>query len=81
METKVALITGSTSGIGMAIANKFAAEGIHIIFNGLEKEGPEIAKEMGQKYKVKTWYSPADMLKPEEIADMLKGGEKRVGKD
>jgi 3-hydroxybutyrate dehydrogenase len=80
MEKKVALITGSTSGIGMGIATKFAAEGYNIIFNGLEKEGPDIAREIGEKNKVKTWYSPANMLKPEEIVAMVQQGEKEMGK-
>lgn len=79
MKNKVALITGSTSGIGMGIAEKFASEGYDIIFNGLEKEGPEIAKGIGEKYKVKTWYSAANMLKPEEIVEMIKQGEKEMG--
>ncbi|HET8963975.1 MAG TPA: 3-hydroxybutyrate dehydrogenase [Chitinophagales bacterium] len=80
MEKNVALITGSTSGIGMGIANKFAAEGYSIVFNGLEKEGPDIAKDVAKKYNVKTIYSPANMLKPEEIKEMVKQGEKELGK-
>ena len=79
MAQKTALITGSTSGIGMAIAEKFASEGYNIIFNGLEKEGPDIARDVAAKNKVKTFYSPANMLKPEEIAEMIKQGEKEVG--
>lgn len=80
MEKKVALITGSTSGIGMGIANKFAAEGYNIVFNGLEKEGPDIAKEVAKKNNVKTIYSPANMLKPEEIKEMVTHGEKELGR-
>lgn len=80
MGKKVALITGSTSGIGMGIATKFASEGFNIIFNGLEKEGPDIAKEIGEKNKVKTWYSSANMLKPDEILEMVTQGEKEMGR-
>jgi 3-hydroxybutyrate dehydrogenase len=76
---KTALITGSTSGIGMGIAEKFASEGYNIIFNGLEKNGADIAREIGEKNKVKTWYSPANMLKPEEILEMIQQGENEVG--
>jgi 3-hydroxybutyrate dehydrogenase len=79
MAQKTALITGSTSGIGMGIAEKFASEGYNILFNGLEKEGPDIAKDIGQKYKVKTFYSSANMLKPEEILNMVKEGENALG--
>jgi 3-hydroxybutyrate dehydrogenase len=79
MKKGTALITGSTSGIGLGIAEKFAADGYDILFNGLEKEGPEIAKAMGDKYKIKTFYSPANMLKPEEIRKMVTDGEQALG--
>ena|ERR1700756_442865 len=80
MKKKVALITGSTSGIGMGIAKKFASEGYNIVFNGLEKNGADIAKEIGKKNKVKTIYSGANMLKEEEIEEMVAQGEKEFGK-
>ncbi|HXC06634.1 MAG TPA: 3-hydroxybutyrate dehydrogenase [Bacteroidia bacterium] len=79
MQTGTALITGSTSGIGLGIAEKFASGGYNIIFNGLEKGGPQIAQSMGAKYGVKTFYSPANMLKPEEIRNMAAEGEKATG--
>ena len=41
------LITGSTSGIGLGIAEAFAKNGDHIIFNGLEANGVEIAQSIG----------------------------------
>jgi 3-hydroxybutyrate dehydrogenase len=77
---KTVLITGSTSGIGMGIAKKFASEGHNIIFNGLEKDGPDIAREVAEKNKIKTLYSAANMLKPDEILEMVKQGEKEFGK-
>jgi len=80
METKVALITGSTSGIGMGIAKKFASEGYDIIFNGLEKDGPDIAEDIAKKNNVKSFYSAANMLKPDEILKMITDGEKKLGK-
>ncbi len=76
---KAALITGSTSGIGMAIATKFAKEGYNIIFNGLEKEGPEIARNIGETNKVETMYSPANMMLPTEIVQMVRDAEKKFG--
>jgi len=78
-KNSVVLITGSTSGIGLGIAEKFASQGFNIIFNGLEKEGPEIANKVAEENKVKTWYSPANMMKPEEITAMIKEGEKQLG--
>src|SRR5437764_646759 len=79
MKTKVALITGSTSGIGMGIAEKFASEGYNIIFNGLEKNGPDIADEVAKKHSIKTFYSPANMLRADEITAMITEGEKKLG--
>jgi 3-hydroxybutyrate dehydrogenase len=68
---KTVLITGSTSGLGLGVAVEFAKAGYNIVFNGLEKEGPEIAIEVAKKYNVGTLYSPANMLKPEEITAMV----------
>jgi 3-hydroxybutyrate dehydrogenase len=73
------LITGSTSGIGLGIAKAFAKKGHNIIFNGLEKEGPDIASEVSKEYKVKTMYSSANVLKASEIAAMVTNGEKKFG--
>ena len=68
---KTVLITGSTSGIGLGIAKEFAKEKYNIIFNGLEAEGPQIALDIAKEYGIKTQYSPANMLKPEEIKGMI----------
>ena len=68
---KTVLITGSTSGIGLGIAKEFAKEKYNIVFNGLETDGPQIAENIGKEYGIKTLYSPANMLKPEEIKAMI----------
>ncbi len=68
---KTVLITGSTSGIGLGIAKEFANEKYNIIFNGLEPDGPQIAEKIGKEYGIKTMYSPANMLNPEEIKSMI----------
>jgi len=74
-------VTGSTSGIGLAIARAFAAQGSNITINGfgdkaaIEKERAGIEKD----FKVKAIYSPADMSKPAEIADMIRTSEKTFG--
>ena len=60
-----ALVTGSTSGIGLAIARALAKEGADIVINGfgdktaIEGERVKIEKEFG----VKAFYNPADMSK------------------
>ena len=81
LKGKSALVTGSTSGIGLAIARAMAAQGANVTINGfgdkaaIEKERSGIEKEFG----VKAVYSPADMTKPAEIADMIKTAEKTFG--
>src|SRR6185312_15554700 len=81
LKGKSALVTGSTSGIGLAIARALAAEGANVTINGfgdkaaIEKERAGIEKEFG----VKAIYSAADMTKPAEIAEMVKTTEKTFG--
>jgi 3-hydroxybutyrate dehydrogenase len=78
---KSALVTGSTSGIGLAIARALAAQRANVTINGfgdkaaIEKERAGIEKEFG----VKAAYSGADMTKPAEIADMVHTAEKTFG--
>lgn len=77
---KVALITGSTSGIGLGIAIEFAKAGYNLILNGLETDGPQIAEKVGKEYNIKAIYHPANMLKPDEIKSMIKTGIDVFGK-
>lgn len=82
LKGKNAIITGSTSGIGLAIAHALAAEGCNVLFNGFGDKG-EIAalvKDTQQKYGVKTDYSPADMTKPKEIAEMVEMCDRMFGR-
>jgi 3-hydroxybutyrate dehydrogenase len=78
---KTAVVTGSTSGIGLAYARKFASAGANVVINGfgtpadIEKERSAIETD----YKVKALYSSADMTKPAEIAEMIALGEKSLG--
>jgi 3-hydroxybutyrate dehydrogenase len=82
LKNKTALVTGSTSGIGMVIARSLAAEGCNIMLNGLGKpdEIKALQEEFRQKYKVQVEYSAADMTKPDEIAQMIHDTEKHFGK-
>lgn len=77
--SKNAIITGSTSGIGLGIARKFAEAGYNICFNGLEDNGAEIAEKIGNEFGVTTMYSAANMLNPDEINDMVKIAEGAFG--
>lgn len=71
MENKTVLITGSTSDIGLGIAEAFAQEGYTIIFNRIELNGAEIAYEVAQKYKIKHLFSGANMLQPKALREMV----------
>jgi 3-hydroxybutyrate dehydrogenase len=81
LKNRTAVVTGSTSGIGLAIARALAKEGANVTINGfgeaaaIEKERAGIEKEFG----VKAAYSPADMTKPDEIAAMVAAAEKTFG--
>ena len=77
--SKNAIITGSTSGIGLGIARKFAEAGYNICFNGLEANGAEIAEAVGKEFGVKAIFSGANMLKPDEINAMVKTAEETFG--
>jgi 3-hydroxybutyrate dehydrogenase len=74
---KTALITGSTSGIGLGIAKVLATHGANIVLNGFgdvdaaKREFRDIDTEIG--------YHPGDMSKPEQIADLLAYAERTMG--
>lgn len=72
MKTKTVLITGSTSGIGLAIAKKFAKKGYNIMFHGLEKNGAEIAEKLGAEHQVKVAYSNANLITSEAVEGLIK---------
>ncbi len=77
LKGKTAVVTGSTSGIGLGIAKSLAAQGANIVLNGFgDAEGPkaEVAA-MG----VQVAYHGADMSKPSEIEAMIAYAEKTFG--
>jgi 3-hydroxybutyrate dehydrogenase len=81
LKGKNAVVTGSTSGIGLGIARAFAKDGANVVINGfgdkaeIEKERAAIETEFG----VKAIHSAADMTKPAEIAAMIKSAETTLG--
>ncbi len=81
LQDKVAIVTGSTSGIGQGIARALAAKGCHIVINGFGDAG-EIEKEraaMEKEFGVKILYHGANMLKPDEIADLVSTAASTLG--
>ena len=80
-KNKTALITGSTSGIGLAIANDFAAKGANLVINGLgnKAELDKICEQIISKHSITCIHSNADMLVPEEIRNMIVEGTKYFG--
>jgi 3-hydroxybutyrate dehydrogenase len=73
LDGKVAIVTGSTSGIGLGIARSFATAGASVVINGFGKpdEINDTLEGLQRETGTKTVYSAADMTKPDEIAGMV----------
>ncbi|MEH2512962.1 3-hydroxybutyrate dehydrogenase [Nitrobacteraceae bacterium AZCC 1564] len=78
---KSAIVTGSTSGIGFGIARGLAASGANIMLNGFgdATEIEAIRADLAGEHSIKVLYSPADMTKPQDIADMVAQAENEFG--
>lgn len=77
---KTAIITGSTSGIGLGIAKGFAAQGINLVINGFgDKDKIEQERAALEAMGVKVIYNSADMTKPNEITAMINDAAKEFG--
>jgi len=74
---KTALVTGSTSGIGLGIAKALAMHGANIVLNGFGDV--DAARAQFRDIDAEIGYHPADMSKPEQIADMMAYAESTLG--
>jgi 3-hydroxybutyrate dehydrogenase len=82
LKGKSAVVTGSTSGIGMALAKALAVEGVDIVLNGFGDAAAIEAARAGieSEHGVKVRYHGADMTKPAEIAEMVAYAKAQFGR-
>jgi len=82
LKGKVAIVTGSTSGIGLGIAKALAADGADVVLNGFgEAQAIEkLRRELAGTHGVKVSYSGADMMEPPEIVGMVETATREHGR-
>ncbi|MBI2312410.1 MAG: 3-hydroxybutyrate dehydrogenase [Betaproteobacteria bacterium] len=82
LKGRSAIVTGSTSGIGLGIARAVAREGADVMLNGFGEAARirRLCEELAAEFKVKVGFSGADMSKPGEIAAMVEQATKELGK-
>jgi 3-hydroxybutyrate dehydrogenase len=78
---KTAVITGSTSGIGLAIAHQLASEGCNIVVNSFSDtdEDHAIAKSVARKHSARAAYIKADMSKPDDCRELIAKAADKFG--
>ncbi|MCH1929585.1 3-hydroxybutyrate dehydrogenase [Shewanella acanthi] len=81
LKGRVALITGSTSGIGLATAHVLAEQGCNLLLHGLmsDVEGAILAADFAEQYHIKTFFSNADLRDAKSIHDFMDAGVKALG--
>jgi 3-hydroxybutyrate dehydrogenase len=82
LKSLAAIVTGSTSGIGLGIAKAFAAAGADVMLNGFgdAAEIEAIRLSLERQHDVRARYDGADMTKPEEIRRLVAAAEREFGK-
>ena len=81
LKGKMAIVTGSTSGIGLGIASALAAEGCAVMLNGFGEANAieALRSKLANEHGVSVAYSPANMAKPQEIRDLVTDTLRRLG--
>jgi 3-hydroxybutyrate dehydrogenase len=82
LKGKVAVVTGSTSGIGLAIARALAQDGADVMLNGFGDQAAidALRKDMAKEFGVRVAYDGADMSRPAEIARMIENATRELGR-
>lgn len=82
LKNKIAVVTGSTSGIGLGIAKAFAKQGADVALNSFiaDKESDRLVKELAAETGVRVTFVKADMSKPAEIYSMVEQVTKEFGR-
>jgi 3-hydroxybutyrate dehydrogenase len=79
--SKTAIVTGSTSGIGLAVARALAAEGCRLVFNGFGDRTAidALMADVAARHGVEAIHHPADVSRPAEVRDLVATAEQRFG--
>lgn len=82
LKGKVALVTGSTSGIGLGIARALAAEGADIMLNGFgdAAEIEALRTDLAKEFDIKVAYNGADLSKPDQVAALVQTTKEELGR-
>ena len=81
LKERVAVITGSTSGIGLGIAHTLAEQGADVMLNGFgERDAIDAVRKDLAKHGVRVAYSAADMSKPAEVAGLIDDATRELGR-
>lgn len=81
LQGKCAIVTGSTSGIGLGIARGLAAQGASVMLNGFGERTQieRLMADLGAEREIKVAYDGADMSKPKEVAGMVEHAARELG--
>jgi len=81
LKGKAAIITGSTSGIGLGIARALAAAGCNVMLNGFGEASSieRVRKQIAAEFGVKEAFNPADLSKPEEVVQLVEAATRELG--
>lgn len=81
LREKSAIVTGSTSGIGLAVATALAKAGANVLLNGFgdKTEIEKTRSGLAVQYRVRVGYSGADMTRPADIAGMIEQSVRELG--